>query len=175
MGPFVARVVRAIRLDTTLFEEVEADRGATLQALAVVVLSSLAAALVAISTPAMILVDSVVGLVGWYMWASITYLIGTKILAVPGTRSDIGELLRVTGFAAAPGLLRPLGALPGLYWPVFLVTGVWMLVAMIIAIRQALDYTSTLRAFGVALIGWVLFFVFGFLVGGFTQPASVMR
>jgi hypothetical protein len=174
MGTFVSRMVRAMRLDTTLYEEVEADAGATVQALAVVMLSSLAAGLVSIGTPGMVLVESVVGLVGWFMWASITYLIGTKILATPGTRSDIGELLRVTGFAASPGLLRPLGALPGLYWPVFLVTGVWMLVAMIVAIRQALDYTSTLRAFGVALIGWELFFVFGFLVGGFTQPASVM-
>jgi hypothetical protein len=122
----------------------------------------------------MILANSVIGLVGWFMWASMTYLIGTKILAVPATRSDVGELLRVTGFAASPGLLRPLGAIPGLYWPVFLITGIWMLVAMIVAIRQALDYTSTLRAFSVAVIGWILFFAFGYLVGGFSQPATVM-
>jgi hypothetical protein len=175
MRRFFTRILRAMALDPRLYEEVEADTRATGQALAVVVLSSLAAGLVSIGRPEAILADSLVGLVGWLMWASMTYLIGTKILAVPGTRSDVGELLRVTGFAAAPGLLRPLGAIAGLYWPVFLCTGVWMLVAMIIAIRQALDYTSTLRAFAVAVIGWLLFFGFGYILGGFSEPASVMR
>jgi hypothetical protein len=174
MRTFLTRIARAVRLDPRLYEEVEADPGATVQALAVVILSSIAAGLVSIGDAGMILADSLVGLVGWLMWASMTYLIGTKILAVPGTRSDVGELLRVTGFAAAPGLFRPLGAIPGFFWPVFLVTGVWMLVAMIVAIRQALDYTSTMRAFGVAVIGWILFFAFGYIVGGFTQSASVM-
>ena len=172
MNTFVSRVTRAIRLDTALFEEVEADARATPQALAVVVLSSVAAGLVAFGNPGTIALDSVVALVGWFLWSFTTYLIGTKILPAPGTQSDLGELLRVTGFAAAPGLLRPLALVPGLYWPVFFVTGVWMLVAMIIAIRQALDYTSTLRALVVALIGWFVFFAFGFIVGGFVQPAG---
>jgi hypothetical protein len=31
-----------------------------------------------------------------------------------------------------------------------------MLVAMVIAVRQALDYTSTFRAVGVCVIGWII-------------------
>ena len=171
MDAFLSRVVRAIRLDPALYEEVEADAGATVQALGVILLSSVAAGLVSVggAGAGSILADSLIALVGWFFWALVTYLIGTKIMPAPATRSDLGELLRVTGFAAAPGLLRPIGAVPGLFWPVFVVTGVWMLVAMIVAIRQALDYSSTLRAFFVAVIGWLLFFCFGALLGGFSQ------
>jgi hypothetical protein len=38
---------------------------------------------------------------------------------------------------------------------IVLVVSVWMFVAMVIAVRQALDYTSTLRAIGVVLLGFI--------------------
>jgi hypothetical protein len=101
------------------------------------------------------------GLVGalilWFVWAGLTYLIGTKLLPTPETRADWGQLLRTTGFAAAPGLLRVFGALPLLGGLVFAVTGVWMFVCVVIAVRQALDYTSTLRAVAVCFIGWLIY------------------
>ena len=71
------------------------------------------------------------------------------------THADYGQLLRTIGFASAPGVIRMVGIVPGLGGIVFAVAGVWMLVAMVIAVRQALDYTSTLRAVGVCLIGWL--------------------
>jgi hypothetical protein len=37
-----------------------------------------------------------------------------------------------------------------------LVTSVWMLVAMVIAVRHALDYKSALRAVGVCCVGWIV-------------------
>ena len=40
---FVNRIIRACKLDVSLYEEVEADKSATFQAALVVVLSSLAA------------------------------------------------------------------------------------------------------------------------------------
>jgi uncharacterized membrane protein len=83
-------------------------------------------------------------------------MIGTKILPEPQTKADLGELLRTIGFSSAPGIIRILGIIPGLGGTIFAVAGIWMLVAMIIAIRQALDYQSTWRAVGVCIIGWII-------------------
>jgi hypothetical protein len=124
----------------------------------VVVLSSVAAGLASISTAGFggILVGTITALIGWYVWAYITYFIGTKLLAEPQTKADPGELLRTIGFSSSPGLIRVLGIIPGLRWIVFLIGGIWMLVAMVIAVRQALDYQSTARALGVCIIGWII-------------------
>ena len=157
MASLKNRMIRAAKLDVHLYEEVEADQGAMVQAMTVVILSALAAG---IGNANMGLGGMVVGLIaaliGWYVWAFLTYFIGTKFLAEPQTRSDHRELLRTIGFSSAPGLIRVLGIIPGLRALVFLVAGIWMLVAMVIAVRQALDYTSTGRAIGVCVIGWVV-------------------
>lgn len=164
-----SRIVRAALLDSAVYEEVEADEKATWQALLVVLLSGLAAG-IGSETLRRFLIDSAVALAGWYLWAFVTYLVGTKVLPQAATKSDLGEMLRVTGFSASPGLLRVLGIVPILNNPVFLLTGIWMLVAMIVAIRQALDYTSTPRAIVVALIGWLIFFGVGVIAGGLLPP-----
>ena len=83
-------------------------------------------------------------------------LIGTKFLPEPQTSADHGELLRTIGFSSSPGFIRVLGIIPGLTGIVFLAASIWMLVAMVIAVRQALDYRSTLRAVGVCMIGWII-------------------
>jgi hypothetical protein len=85
-----------------------------------------------------------------------TYFIGAKILPEPQTKADHGELLRTIGFSSSPGLIRVLAIIPGIAGIVFTIASIWMLVAMIIAVRQALDYQSTLRAVGVCIIGWVI-------------------
>ena len=99
---------------------------------------------------------ALISLVAWLVWAYLTYFIGTRLLPEPQTRSDLGELLRTIGFSSSPGLIRFLGIVPGLSFIVYTVAGIWMLIAMVVAIRQALDYTSTWRAVGVCLIGWVV-------------------
>jgi hypothetical protein len=158
MASFKDRIFRAAKLDVSLYEEVEADKGALGQSMGVVVLSSVAAGLASISTAGFggILVGTITALIGWYVWAYITYFIGTKLLAEPQTKADTGELLRTIGFSSSPGLIRVLGIIPGLRWIVFLIGGIWMLVAMVIAVRQALDYQSTARAVGVCIIGWII-------------------
>jgi len=95
-------------------------------------------------------------LVGWFIWAFMTYFIGTKLLPEPQTHADLGQLLRTIGFSSAPGLIRVLAIIPSFADMVHLIAGIWMLVAMVIAVRQALDYHSTLRAVGVCAIGWVV-------------------
>jgi len=134
-----------------LYEEVEADTGAMGQAMGVVVLSSVAAGIGSIARGGLggVLMGTIAALIGWYIWAYLTYFIGTKLLPEPQTKANHGELLRTIGFSSSPGLIRVLGVIPGLAPLVFFASGIWMLVAMIIAVRQALDYTSTLRAVGV--------------------------
>jgi hypothetical protein len=122
-----------------------------------------------------IIIGAITALIAWYIWAYITYFIGAKILPEPQTKADHGELLRTIGFSSSPGLLRILAIIPGIGGIIFMIASVWMLVAMVIAVRQALDYQSTFRAVSVCMIGWViqaiilviLFTVFG---GGYSRP-----
>ena len=158
MSTLIDRMVRASKLDARLYEEVETDRGAMGQATGVVVLSSVAAGIGSVGKGGLlgILLGAVFALIGWYVWAYLTYLIGTKVLPEPETKADPGELLRTIGFSSSPGLIRVLGIIPGLAGIVFVGASVWMLVAMVIAVREALDYKSTLRAIGVCAIGWII-------------------
>ena len=161
MADLKDRIIRAAKLDANLYEEVEADHGATGQAIVVIVLSSVAAGVGTVLHGGVsgIVLGTLVTLAGWYVWAYITYFIGTKLLPEPQTEADLGQLLRATGFASSPGLLRVLGIIPGLTGTVFFVVSIWMLVAMVIAVRQALDYNGTLRAVGVCAIGWLVQFL----------------
>lgn len=158
MADFKDRIIRAAKLDPHLYEEVEADKGAMRQAMGVVVLSSLAAGVGSIASVGFVgvLTGTIFALAGWYIWAYLTYFIGTKLLPEPQTDSNPGELLRTIGFSSSPGLIRIFAIIPGLAGVVFLVASIWMLVAMVIAVRQALDYRSTWRAVGVCAIGWII-------------------
>lgn len=161
MNPLVDRMIRAAKLDANLYEEVEADTSALGQAILVVILSSIAGGLGTISVVGFkgVLTGIIVALIGWIAWALVTYFIGTKILPQPQTNADFGQLLRTIGFSSSPGIIRILGVIPFLYTIANLVASIWMLIAMVIAVRQALDYDSTWRAVGVCLIGWVVYLV----------------
>jgi hypothetical protein len=171
---FFARVGGALALRAATYEEVEADRRATSQAVVVVVLSSLAAGLGARgfggSSPLAIAFFSAVALMAWVAWAWVVFQVGGRILPSSHTRVDVGELLRTTGFATAPGLLRIVGVLPGMTIPAYALTAVWMLAAMIIAVRQALDFTNTRRAVAVCAIGWGLAITCAVVFGLFFGP-----
>jgi len=158
MTPFVSRMIQASKLDVHLYEEVEADKSAMGQAMAVVVLSSIAGGVGLIDMLGVVglVIGTLGALVGWFIWAFMTYFIGTKLLPEPQTHADLGQLLRTIGFSSAPGLIRVLAIIPSFADMVHLIAGIWMLVAMVIAVRQALDYHSTLRAVGVCVIGWVV-------------------
>jgi len=158
MQNYLDRIVRAAKLDINLYEEVEADKGAMGQAIGVVVLSSIAAGIGSIGTIGVkgIIIGAITALIAWYVWAYMTYFIGAKILPEPQTKADHGELLRTIGFSSAPGLIRVLAIIPGISGIIFAIASIWMLTAMVIAVRQALDYQSTLRAVGVCIIGWVI-------------------
>lgn len=158
MNPYFDRMLRAAKLEPALYEEVEHDPSAMGQAMGVVVLSSVAAGIGSLSAGIGhgLILGIITSLVGWFIWAGLTYFIGTRLLPSPQTEADYGQLLRTIGFASSPGLIQVIGIIPGLRGIVSLVAGVWMLIAMVIAVRQALDYTSTARAVGVCIIGWIV-------------------
>lgn len=170
------RVIRAARLDASLYEEVEADPSSMGQATVVVVAASIAGGIgtAGIEGQPGFVLGLLLNLVGWYVWALLTYFIGTRLLPQPSTQADVGQLLRTLGFAAAPGLLRVLGFLPGIGALVMVASAIWGLAAMIVAVRQALDYDSTGRAVLVCVIGWVvqlLIIMIPFFVIGSFSPS----
>jgi Yip1 domain len=160
MGLYIYRLEGAALLDASMYEGIESNRAVTLQAAATVLLSSLATGLGATAWfgwhPLTILTVSGVALLTWVAWASLMFQIGSRFLPEPATRTDLGELLRTTGFAAAPGLLQVLAVLPAIAAPVFILTAAWMFVAMVTAVKHALDYRSTARALAVCALGALL-------------------
>jgi hypothetical protein len=175
MTTFPHRLMGASVLDVATYEEVEADRSATVQAFLVVLASSLASGIGSAGFTRTgahvegVFFWSAVSLIAWAAWALLVFEIGGRLLPEPETSVDVGELLRTIGFASAPGLLRVFGVVPDLAWPVFALTTVWMLVAMVVAVRQALDYRSTMRAFAVCVLGLgfalILAVAFGIFLG----------
>jgi hypothetical protein len=160
MASFVERVVGAARLDARTYEEIEADPTALGQSMAVVAASALAAGVGSLGSGATGVVAAVVGgIVGWFLWAVVTWLVGTQLLPESGTSADLGQMLRTIGFSAAPGLLNVLGIIPVLGLLVWFVAAVWQLAAMVVAVRQALDYRGTGRAVLVCFIGWVFYMI----------------
>lgn len=168
MASLTQRMMGAAKLDVHTYEEVERDTGAMGQAMLVVVLQSVAAGIAAAGRGGGmgLIGGTIAALIGWFLWAGLIYLIGTKVLPEPQTKSDMGELLRTIGFAASPGVLLIFGIIPFLGVLVRLAITVWMLAAMVIAVRQALDYTSTGRAIGVCVLGWLVYFIVGMVFVG---------
>ena len=158
MGVFLYRAMGAAMLDHSMYEGIEADRSITLQAAVIVLMSSLAAGFGAggwlIGDLRVFVGLSVFALTTWLMSAILTHQIGTHILPEPETRATLGELLRTVGFAAAPGLLFVFAVFPLVTIPVFVATIAWMFVAMVVAVRHALDYSSWSRALTVCGIAF---------------------
>ena len=158
----IKRMIGAAKLDTAIYEEVEHDGSATKQAMSVVVLVALATGIGSIGSGGItgFVLGILLGIVGWAAWAWITYLVGTTILKTPETEANWGQLARTLGFAQSPGVLKVFAIIPGIGPLIFTIASIWQLVAMVIAIRQALDYTSTWRAVGVAVIGFIPYVIF---------------
>ena len=156
----LARMMGVARLNVATFEDVENDRGATMQAMMVVVIVAIANGIGGLASggnPILGLIAGLLlGLATWALWALVTFLIGTTILKTPETHADWGQLARTTGFAQTPGLFKVFGFLPFVGPVIVFVASIWQLVAMVIGVRQALDYQSTWRAVGVVVIGFVI-------------------
>jgi len=159
------RMVRAARLETSLYNEVEADLSATQQALTVVVIvaiaggigSALGAAIA--GRPAAVaggLIGGIIAeLLGWLVWSYVMYLVGTRVFHGTAT---YGELLRTLGFASSPGVLNILRFIPVLGGLISLIVGIWRIVTGFIAVREALDLDTgnTIATIVVGVIGYII-------------------
>ena len=165
INQFISRVFRAIKIDIDLYEEVEKDKSATVQAGIVVVLSSLAAGVGALQLGASnFFLAPVLSLLSWYVWAYVIYFVGVKLFGGPSTKSSHGELLRTIGFSSAPGLIRVFGVTPDLMTVTFIGSAFWMLACMVVAVKSALDYQSLWKALGVVIVAWLFQALFLFFV-----------
>ena len=146
------------------------------QAISVVIISSIASGIGAMGVIGFggIVIGAVAALLGWVVWAFIAYIIGAKLLPEPQTKADVGEVLRTTGFASSPGVFRILAFIPLIGAVISIAASIWMLVAMIIAIRQALDYKSTWRAILVCVIGFIIYIIIIGVIMSFFIPSAVV-
>jgi len=179
----VDRMIRAARLDVDLYEEVEADTTALPQALVVVAIAGLS---IGLGSALGILWDDsglrfvqavlwgvLMGILGWLIWSLLTYYIGTRLFRGPETKSDYFEVLRTIGFSASPGALLILGFIPFIGSLIRLAIWVWMLVAMVIAVRQALDFTTG-RAIGTCIAGFIVWVVLYWAIGAALGLVAVL-
>ena len=165
-GSLTRRMKGAAMLDVATYEEVEADSSATTQAAIVVAAVAVASAIGGASAGgAAALMGVVAAILGWLLWAGLTYLIGDKVL---GGTATWGELLRTIGFAQAPGVLYVLGIIPVLGAVVRIVVALWILVTGIVAIRQALDF-GTGKAVLTAVLGWLAVMLVTVTLGGLSM------
>jgi hypothetical protein len=167
MSTLTSRLIGSAQLNARSYEEVEIDRHANVQAVAIVILSAFAAAVgTGLRDTGSTLALVGVALLSWIIWVLLTLVIGTQLLPERETRADFGQILRTTGFSATPGILRVFGLVPVVGHLIFVAATIWMLFSFVIAVRQALDYTSTARALAVCLLGWIIHGVlfFGFVL-----------
>ncbi len=151
----VDRMIRAAMLDEQLYEEVEHDQSATRQAMLVVVLGAVAAGIGALYGGLRALVVGITtALVGWAIYAFVAYWVGTHIFHGPHTSATGGELLRTLGFANSPRVLLVLLIIPVVGLFIALAVFIWTLITTVIAIRQALDFTTG-RAIATAVVSWL--------------------
>lgn len=155
--PMIQHMIGAARLESSAYEAVEKDRKATGQAAYIVVATSLVTGAVSWLTTGAggdALIDSIVALIGWALYAQLAYLLGTKAFPAKETKADWGEVARTLGFANTPRFLILLAVIPGLGGLVRSVVELWVLAATIVALRSALD-CSTGRAIGIGIAAWL--------------------
>jgi hypothetical protein len=172
---FLQRLVGAASLDSAIYEEVEADPNATAQAMVVVLMSSLAMGIGATGLGGGVNVVALFGIVAlltWAAWALLMFEVGARLLPGGNTRSNPYELLRTIGFAATPGVLAVFGAIPGATVPAMIAAWTWMTAAMVVAVRQALDYEHTIRAIAVCVLGLALALVLVVVLGILFGPVA---
>lgn len=156
---FLRRFIGALVLDAGMYEDIEADRHAAMQSVIVVAVVCVAGGIagtgLGLGTPAFVS-GAIIALGAWLVWAATIVALGTGALAEPQTQSDVPQLLRVLGYAAAPGVFLMLAAMRSAAPVVLVLVSAWMIAAAVVAVRQALDYRSTVRAIWVCALSWCI-------------------
>lgn len=167
---FGERVVGALKLDANTFEDIERDPTAMGQAIGVIGISALASGLANIVYGGItgIVFGFIMGLIGYVLWTVVVWIVGTKLMPDPATKADFAETFRTIAFAAVPSWIMIVTIIPLLGWLlVFILTPItwlWSMAIMVVAVRQVLDYTDTMKAVIVVIIGFVVMLCFYFLM-----------
>ena len=152
---FLNRILRSVKIDPEVFNEVQKDRNATLSAAIVVLLSSSAAGIGAASMGiGNFIIAPIFSLLSWFVWAYIVYFVGVKLFPDSKTKTSQFALLRAIGFSSAPGIIRVFSFNESLMTVLFIGSAFWMLACMIVAVRETLNYKSLWKALGVVIISW---------------------
>jgi hypothetical protein len=155
----VERIMRVLKLDKAVFPEIGNDPKATTEAGIIVVVVSL---LTGIGSGfqggffGRVVWELIAGVVlGWLLWAFVTYFIGTSLFQ---GKTTVEEMLRVLGYASAPRLLGFFSFIPCVGPIVALAGTILSLVAGFIAVREAMEF-DTGKAVITVLIGWLVYLV----------------
>jgi hypothetical protein len=157
-----SRMWRAAKLENALYEEVEADTTLTGQAITVVIIVAVAGAIGGIISALIggdagvgVIIGGLIGppisaLIGYFVWAGVSLVVGKAL----GGTADYGEMLRALGYANSPNVLAIVSFIPVIGGLIAFIGAIWALVAGIVALRQALDFTTG-KAIVTAIIGWI--------------------
>lgn len=165
------RILRVIKLDKSVYAEVEADQMATSQAAIVVAIVAVLSAIAGGVTTLIAgegggfigaFLGALIGaFVSWVVWAAVTYFVGTTLFHGEAT---IGEMLRVIGFAQAPLMLNALSFIPCIGAIISLAAWLFSLYTGFLAIQEGLDL-DTGKTLATVAIGWVVAFIVSLLIG----------
>ena len=154
---FLNRIFRSVKIDPEVFNEVQKDKKATLSAAFVVILSSSAAGVGAVSLGASnFILAPIFSLISWFVWAYIVYFVGVKLFPDTRTKTTQFALLRAIGFSSAPGIIRVFGFNEELMTVTFIGSAFWMLACMVVAVKETLNFKSLWKALGVVIISWFI-------------------
>src|SRR3954463_16528191 len=158
MADLTGRMIGAMKADVKTFEEIEADPTAMSQAITVIAIAAVAALIGNFFRSGLLggMVGLVGSFIGYALFSFLVFIIGTKLMPEPATKTDFNESFRTIGFAAAPGVFNILAIIPFLGPLISFIVGLWSLVIAVIAVRQVLDYSNTGRAIIVCLIAGVI-------------------
>ena len=165
VNQIIQRLVRIARFDMSVYEEIEHDENANVEAAVVVLvaafLSALGAAVGGAGFGGFVSRFLVGVLLNWLLWSYVTMFIGTRLF---GGEASFWEMARTLGYANAPAALGILGAIACIGWLIGIAAWVLSLVIGFFAVREALDLPTD-KAIITIVIGWVVMLVVNILTG----------
>jgi hypothetical protein len=158
-------MIGAAFLNSATYEAVERDQNATSSALLIVILGAIASGIGLLGSGRLLAVifGILAAIVAWAAYAGVAYLVGSRFLGGPRTQATWGQLLRTLGFAQSPRLLLVLGFIPIFGFFLNVVVWVWTLMTTVVAVRQALDFTTG-RAIVTAVVSWIILAIVQFIL-----------
>lgn len=176
MASFGERVVGAMTLKASTFQEIEHDPTAMGQAVGVIVLAAVSLGLGNLFWGGLTgLVSGIItSLIAFGVWAVAVWLIGTKVMPDPATKADLPETFRTIAFAASPGVLGIITIIPILGWLILFGIYLWQAAAMVVAVREVLDYTDTMKAVIVVVLGFLAYLVVAVMMGMIFAGGALM-